>query len=98
MRAAQSNREATVKSADDYAREIAEAISDTMDAPLRDEQIARIRTLVAAAMESAVTRAGAAYANACTTCLSHDEDLAHKLRREIKRKTIGLIANLSGMR
>jgi len=76
------------------AREAGEALGAQMTAAQADE----VASIISQAMQTAVREASAAHANACANCVSHDADLAHKIRAEIERKKIALIANLSSMR
>lgn len=58
----------------------------------------QVTAIIAKAMETAVIEASSRHSSACAHCLSHDADLAHKIRAEIERKKIALIANLSSLR
>ncbi|MDD9811724.1 MAG: hypothetical protein OXU71_08430 [Gammaproteobacteria bacterium] len=58
----------------------------------------RVTAIIAKAMETAVLEASSQHSDACADCVDHDADLAHKIRAEIERKKIGLIANLSSLR
>lgn len=62
------------------------------------EQADAVAAIIARAMQTAVHEAGRAHANAGADCARHDADLAHKIRAEIERKKVALIANLSSMR
>lgn len=58
----------------------------------------KVTAIIAKAMQTAVLEASSQHSSACANCVSHDTDLAHKIRAEIERKKIGLIANLSSLR
>jgi len=61
-------------------------------------EMAKITAIIAKAMETAVLEASSQHSSACAHCVGHDADLAHKIRAEIERKKISLIANLSSLR
>ena len=71
---------------------------NAIGASLSEAEVEQVSTIIAKAMESAVLEASEQHSTVCDTCLSHDQDLAHKIQREIERKKIGLIANLSSLR
>ncbi len=82
------------KVANQAATDAGEAIGASLSAGERE----RVAGVIAKAMETAVLEASSQHSTACVSCLSHDQDLAHKIQKEIERKKIGLIANLSSLR
>ena len=76
------------------ATEAGKAIGGSLSAA----EVERVTAIIAKAMEDAVREASSQHSTICNDCLSHDRDLAHKIRKEIERKEIGLIANLSSLR
>jgi len=58
----------------------------------------KLTAIIAKAMETAVLEACSQHSSALDDCARHDTDLAHKIRAEIERKKIALIANLSSLR
>ncbi len=80
------------------ANQAATDASNLMGISLNDSQVERVTAIVAKAMEDAVLEASSQHTSVCANCLSHDQDTAHKIQKEIERKKIGLIANLSSLR
>ena len=80
------------------ANQAATDAGDAIDTPLSEAEVERVAAIIAKAMENAVLEASSQHSTVCDTCLSHDQDLAHKIHKEIERKKIGLIANLSSLR
>ncbi len=72
--------------------------SDAIGASLTSVEVEKVTAIIARAMENAVLEASSLHATVCISCLDHDQDLAHKIQKEIERKKIGLIANLSSLR
>lgn len=71
---------------------------DAIDAPLSEGERERVTAIIARAMETAVLEASNQHSTACVNCLSHDQDMAHKIQNEIERKKVALVANLSSLR
>ena len=78
-------------------RAVTEA-SGVIGASLTKAELDKITGIIAKAMEDAVLEASAQHSDVCVNCLSHEMDLAHKLRHEMELKKIALIANLSALR
>ena len=72
--------------------------TNAINASLSEAEVEQVAAIIAGAMESAVLEASEQHSTVCHSCLSHDQDLAHKIQKEIERKKIGLIANLSSLR
>ncbi len=71
---------------------------DAIGASLSKAEVEKVTAIIAGAMESAVQEASRQHSTVFGDCLSHDQDMAHKIRKEIERKNISLIANLSSLR
>jgi len=80
------------------ANKAATDASNAVGATLSETELENVTAIIAEAMESAVREASSQHTSVCTDCLSHDQDMAHKIRQEIERKKVGLIANLSSLR
>lgn len=80
------------------AAKAAAEISGVIDPPLTADESEKVTAIIAEAMKTAVHEASALHADVCADCLRHDHDLAHKVREQIERKKIALIANLSSLR
>ncbi|MGF1608497.1 MAG: hypothetical protein ACFCUQ_03820 [Kiloniellales bacterium] len=63
-----------------------------------DAQSREVASIIERAIADAVKAASRSSQSAARACCEADEDLAHKLAREIERANIALIANLSAMR
>jgi hypothetical protein len=72
--------------------------SDAIGSSLTENELEKVTTIIAKAMENAVLEASTQHSTVCADCLIHDQDLAHKIQDEIERKKIALIANLSSLR
>ena len=82
----------------DVAHQAAINASDSVSVALTEADIGQITVIIANAMEIAVQEASSQHSTVCVSCLNHDQDLAHKIQREMERKKVGLIANLSSLR
>jgi hypothetical protein len=80
------------------ANKAATEASNAVGATLSETELEKVTAIIAEAMENAVREASNQHTSVCVDCLSHDQDLAHKIRKEIERKKVGLIANLSSLR
>jgi len=72
--------------------------SDAVDSSLNEADLEKVTAIIAKAMEMAVLEATSQHSNVCSNCLSHEMDLAHKIREEMELKKVALIANLTGLR
>ena len=80
------------------ANKAATDASNSIGSSLNEAEIEKVTAIIARAMEMAVLEASSQHSNVCTNCLSHEMDLAHKIREQMELKKIALIANLSGLR
>ena len=80
------------------ANKAATDAGNALGSSLNAAEVERVTAIIAKAMEDAVLEASSQHSTVCDSCLSHDQDLAHKIQKEIERKKIGLIANLSSLR
>ena len=80
------------------ANKAATDASNSIGSSLNEAEIEKVTAIIARAMEMAVLEASSQPSNVCTNCLSHEMDLAHKIREQMELKKIALIANLSGLR
>ncbi len=80
------------------ANKAAKEASQALGEKLTPEELDKVAAVIARAMEKAVHEASELHASACMEYLSQETDLAHKLQREIERKKIALMANLSSLR
>lgn len=80
------------------ANKAATDASNSIGTSLDEAEIEKVTAIIARAMEMAVLEASSQHSNVCTNCLSHEMDLAHKIREQMELKKIALIANLSGLR
>lgn len=83
---------------DRVASQAAAEAGRALGAKLSRAQAGEVAAIIAKAMETAVLEASSQHSSACASCVGHDADLAHKIRAEIERKKIALIANLSSLR
>ncbi len=77
------------------------AVSDASDAigkSLSGAELDQVTAIIAKAMEKAILEASRQHSSVCVECLDHDQDMAHKIRKEIELKKVALIANLSSLR
>jgi len=80
------------------ANKAAADASNAIASSLNEAELANLTTIIAKAMENAVLEATSQHSNICTNCLTHEMDLAHRIREEMELKKIAIIANLSGLR
>ncbi len=78
-------------------RAVSEA-SEAIGKSLTGDELEKVTSIIALAMEKAILEASSQHSSVCVDCLDHDQDLAHKLQKEIELKKIALIANLSSLR
>lgn len=77
------------------------AVSDAGKAigkSLSGDELAKVTSIIARAMEKAVLEASNQHSSVCVECLDHDRDMAHKIQKGIELKKVALIANLSSLR
>lgn len=82
----------------EVANKAATDASRAIGASLSVAEVEKVTAIIACAMETAVLEASNQHSTVCDQCLSHDQDMAHKIHKEIERKKISLIANLSSLR
>jgi len=80
------------------ANKAATDASNAIASSLNKAELAELTTIIARAMENAVLEATSQHSSVCTNCLTHEMDLAHKIREEMELKKVAIIANLSGLR
>jgi hypothetical protein len=80
------------------ANKAASEASNAIASELDEAELAKLTAIIAKAMENAVLEASSQHSSVCVNCLTHEMDLAHKIREEMELKKIALIANLSGLR
>ena len=72
--------------------------SNAIGSSLTETELEKVTAIIARAMEKAVIEASSQHSTICTNCLTHEMDLAHRIREEMELKKIALVANLSGLR
>ena len=72
--------------------------SNVIGSSLTETELRIITAIIAGAMEKAVLEATSQHSKVCVICLSHEKDLAHKIREEMEVNKIALVANLSSLR
>ena len=80
------------------ANKAATDASEALSASLTESELEKVAAIIAKAMENAVLEASSQHATVCVNCLTHDQDLAHKIQKKIELKKVALIANLSSFR
>ena len=80
------------------ANKAASDASNAIASELNEAELTKLTAIIAKAMENAVLEASTQHSSVCVNCLTHEMDLAHKIREEMELKKIALIANLSGLR
>ncbi len=80
------------------AQETTREISELVATPLTDEQAGQIETLVEKAVIRGLLEGQHRAVDAALQCPEADQDLAHKIATEIRKKNDLLIVNLSSMR
>ncbi len=80
------------------ANRAASDAATAIDASLSEVEVERVAAIIARAMEQVVQEVSDQHSTVYDRCLSHDQDLAHKITKEIERKKVALIANLSSLR
>lgn len=82
----------------DVATQAATDVSNVVSLKLTETDLQKVTTIIAKSMSMAVLEASSQHTSVCVNCLSHEKDLAHKIREEMELKKIALMANLSGLR
>ena len=80
------------------ANKAASDASNAIASELNEAELTKLTAIIAKAMENAVLEASTQHSSVCVNCLTHEMDLAHKIRAEMELKKVALIANLSGLR
>ncbi len=80
------------------AQETTREISDLVATSLTGEQVEKIETLVEKAVIRGLLEGQHRAVDAALHCPEADQDLAHKIATEIRRKNDLMIVNLSSMR
>ena len=80
------------------ANKAASDASNAIASELNEAELTKLTAIIAKAMENAVLEASTQHSSVCVNCLTHEMDLAHKIREEMELKKVALIANLSGFR
>ena len=65
---------------------------------LNEEQTAKVAKVIERALIDTLREAAKQSTSAAVNCCSHDEDMAHKISREIDRTNTAIISNLSSLR
>ena len=78
------------------ANKAASDASNAIASELNEAELTKLTAIIAKAMENAVLEASTQHSSVCVNCLTHEMDLAHKIREEMELKKVALIANLSG--
>jgi len=82
------------KRAQEAVGQIAEIVGQDLSAGQRKAIDWVIEDLVIDALRQSAT----SYGRAAAACCSEDEDMAHKIAREVEQARVALIANLSSLR
>ena len=82
------------KRSEKAVQEACEVLSATLD----EAQAKEVSDVIERAMIDVMREAAKQHSYAVEACCPADRDLAHKISEEIRRKNVGLIANLTGLR
>lgn len=82
------------KRAQEAVGQIAEIVGQELSPGQRQAIDAVIEDLVIEALRESA----ASFGHAATACCSEDEDMAHKIAREVEQARAALVANLSSLR
>ncbi len=80
--------------AESTAKSVCEILQGTPSADLQKQ----VADVIERALADATIKDSEECAQVAMVCCSADQDLAHKIAEEIRRKNVALIANLSSMR
>ena len=72
--------------------------SEVIGASLTEAELEKITAIIAKAMKDAVHETSNQHSKVCVNCLTHEMDLAHKIRQEMELKKVAIIANLTALR
>ena len=75
-----------------------EQACNALSAELSDDDMQKVTTIIEAAMRDAVEAAEAESRKVVSDCCEADQDMAHKVAEEIRRRQDALVTNLSSMR
>ncbi len=82
----------------EIADEAIDSINKTLDVPLVKEQETEVINIIERAVMRGLLEGQHRAVDAALMCPEADQDMAHKIASEIRRKNDLLIANLSSMR
>ncbi len=80
------------------AHKAATDASNAIGSSLTGSELENITAIIAKAMEEAVHETSSQHSSVCVNCLTHEMDLAHRIREEMELKKIAIIANLTALR
>jgi hypothetical protein len=80
------------------AAEATQSVSNILDNPLREDQAEKVATIIEETVTKAVLEGLHRAIDTCHQLPAAEQDLAHKIADEIRRKNIAVITNLTGMR
>jgi len=80
------------------ANKAATDASNAIGSSLTGAELKNITAIIAKAMEDAVHETSSQHSSVCVNCLTHEMDLAHRIREEMELKKIAIIANLTALR
>ncbi len=72
--------------------------SNAIGSSLTETELEKVTAIIAKAMENAVLETSNQHSSVCLNCLTHEMDLAHKIREEMELKKVAIIANLTSLR
>ena len=72
--------------------------SNAIGSSLTETELEKVTAIIAKAMENAVLETSNQHSSVCLNCLTHEMDLAHKIREEMELKKVAIIANLTALR
>ena len=87
-----------MKSLQDIATEAAGGIEQALGSSMTDEQKKAVEEIIEKAVIKGMLEGQHRAVDAALRCPDADQDLAHKIATEIRRKNDALIANLSSLR
>ncbi len=77
---------------------VIEGINKVVPTPLDTEQTSKVSQIVEQALIEVMRDLAKHHSGVAQECCPPDQDLAHKIAREISQKNDALIANLTGLR
>jgi len=72
--------------------------SNAIGSSLSKAELEKLTAIIAKAMEDAVHETSSQHSKVCVNCLTHEMDLAHRIRQEMELKKVAIIANLTALR